>query len=185
MDSSGIFVQPSSIQKLPSIPPSPERERRFRPINFPMLDTSIVSSRVDTGITITCLNPSLLIFFFKGLKRDSSIEGRSTEQFQVNDRIALSKNRHGTIKYVGPTPLGSGNILKSSWIEIDLHHFRRLVRYRIRFCRWFTRWMFECGWATILSMSTTTWRVCSKSKFEKVGVEYFAIEWKDMRGNLD
>jgi hypothetical protein len=45
----GIFVQPSSLQKLTPVPHSPERERKFRPINFPMLDTSIVSSRVDTG----------------------------------------------------------------------------------------------------------------------------------------
>lgn len=64
IDSSGIFVQPSSLQKLPSISQSPERERRFRPINFPMLDTSIVSSRVDTGIIITFLKPSLFIFLF-------------------------------------------------------------------------------------------------------------------------
>lgn len=45
----GIFVQPSSLQKLTPVPHSPERERRFRPINFPILDTSNVSSRVDSG----------------------------------------------------------------------------------------------------------------------------------------
>jgi hypothetical protein len=45
----GIFVQPSSLQKLTPVPHSPERERKFRPINFPMLDTSVISSRVDTG----------------------------------------------------------------------------------------------------------------------------------------
>ena len=106
----GIFVQPSSLQKLTSASYSPERERRFRPINFPMLDTSIVSSRVDTGnYFIHELSP-IYLSFFEGLKRDSSVESRSIEQFQLNDRIALSKNRHGTIKYVGPTPLGSGKI---------------------------------------------------------------------------
>ena len=47
--SSGIFVQPSSLRKLTPLSYSPERERRFRPINFPMLDTSSVPSRVDTG----------------------------------------------------------------------------------------------------------------------------------------
>ena len=62
--SSGIFVQPSSLQKITSISYSPERERRFRPINFPMLDTSIVSSRVDTGIIITFHKLSLFIFPF-------------------------------------------------------------------------------------------------------------------------
>lgn len=46
---SGIFVQPSSLQKLTPVPQSPERERRFRPINFPILDTSQISSRVDSG----------------------------------------------------------------------------------------------------------------------------------------
>ena len=47
--SAGIFVQPSLLQKLTPVPLSPERERKFRPINFPMLDTSVISSRVDTG----------------------------------------------------------------------------------------------------------------------------------------
>jgi hypothetical protein len=42
-------VQPLSLQKLTPTPHSPERERRFRPINFPVLDVSSVSSRVDTG----------------------------------------------------------------------------------------------------------------------------------------
>jgi len=49
--------------------------------------------------------------FRKGLKRDNSAEGRLTEQYQINDRVSLSKNRHGTVKYVGPTPLGSGKII--------------------------------------------------------------------------
>jgi hypothetical protein len=47
--SSGIFVQPTSLQKLTPVPHSPERERKFRPINFPMLDTSVIPSRVDSG----------------------------------------------------------------------------------------------------------------------------------------
>lgn len=47
--SAGIFVQPSSLQKVTLVPHSPERERKFRPINFPMPDTSTISSRVDTG----------------------------------------------------------------------------------------------------------------------------------------
>ncbi|CAF0741452.1 unnamed protein product [Rotaria sordida] len=96
----GIFVQPSSLQKLTPVPQSPERERRFRPINFPTVDTSSITSRVDTG-----------------LKRDNSADGRPTEQYHTNDRVFLSKNRCGTIKYVGPTSLGSG-----IWygIELDL-----------------------------------------------------------------
>ncbi|CAF3992105.1 unnamed protein product, partial [Rotaria sp. Silwood1] len=44
----GIFVQPSSLQKLTPVPQSPERERRFRPINFPTVNTSSITSRVDT-----------------------------------------------------------------------------------------------------------------------------------------
>ncbi|CAF2773039.1 unnamed protein product [Rotaria sp. Silwood2] len=95
----GIFVQPSSLQKLTPVPQSPERERRFRPINFPTVDTSSITSRVDTG-----------------LKRDNSADGRTTEQYHIDDRIFLSKNRCGTIKYVGPTSLGS------VWygVELDL-----------------------------------------------------------------
>jgi hypothetical protein len=106
----GIFVQPSSLQKLTPIPYSPERERKFRPINFPMLDTSIISSRVDTGNHWMIEIYLLSHFFFKGLKRDNSADGRSIEQFQLNDRVSLTKNRHGTIRYVGSTPLGSGKI---------------------------------------------------------------------------
>ncbi|CAF0920095.1 unnamed protein product [Rotaria sp. Silwood1] len=96
----GIFVQPSSLQKLTPVPQSPERERRFRPINFPTVNTSSITSRVDTG-----------------LKRDNSADSRSVEQYHVNDRVLLSKNRCGTIKYIGPTSLGSG-----VWygIELDL-----------------------------------------------------------------
>ena len=66
---SGIFVQPSSLQKLPSAAPySPERERRFRPINFPMLDTSIISSRVDTGTGVSFVKSSQCFFFVYFLK---------------------------------------------------------------------------------------------------------------------
>jgi hypothetical protein len=54
----------------------------------------------------------MFLFFSKGLKRDNSADGRSTEQFQLNDRVSLSKNRNGTIRYIGPTPLGSGKNLK-------------------------------------------------------------------------
>jgi hypothetical protein len=57
--------------------------------------------------------------FCKGLKRDNSAEGRLTEQYQINDRVSLSKNRNGTVKYVGPTPLGSGKIVN----EIDKYLF--------------------------------------------------------------
>ncbi len=42
-------MQPSSLQKLTPVPFSPERERKFRPINFPLPDTSSVPCRVDTG----------------------------------------------------------------------------------------------------------------------------------------
>ncbi len=56
--------------------------------------------------------------FFKGLKRDSSADSRLTEQYQVNDRVFLSKNRQGIVKYVGPTLLGSGKIMKE--IEISI-----------------------------------------------------------------
>jgi hypothetical protein len=51
------------------------------------------------------------MLFFKGLKRDNSVEGRSGEQYQVDDRVFLSKNRPGTVKYVGPTSLGSGKTM--------------------------------------------------------------------------
>ncbi|CAM4812542.1 unnamed protein product [Rotaria magnacalcarata] len=96
----GIFIQPSSLQRLTPVPYSPERERRFRPINFPILDTSSVTSRVDTG-----------------LKRENSADGRTLEHFRIDDRVFLSKNRIGTIKYIGPTSLGSG-----TWygVELDL-----------------------------------------------------------------
>ncbi|CAF3213529.1 unnamed protein product [Rotaria socialis] len=96
----GIFIQPSSLQRLTPVPYSPERERRFRPINFPILDTASVTSRVDTG-----------------LKRENSADGRTSEHFRIDDRVFLSKNRIGTIKYIGPTSLGSG-----TWygVELDL-----------------------------------------------------------------
>ena len=51
----------------------------------------------------------------KGLKRDSSADDRSTERYHVDDRVYLSKNRRGTIKYIGPTSLGSG-----LWYGIEL-----------------------------------------------------------------
>lgn len=91
---------------------SPERERKFRPINFPLPDTSSVSSRVDTGIeTSMFINAEFSEWdFFKGLRRDSSSESRITEIYQVNDRVSLSKNRSGTVRYAGPTLLGSGRI---------------------------------------------------------------------------
>ncbi|CAF1147699.1 unnamed protein product [Adineta ricciae] len=94
----GLFVQPSFLRKLTPVEHSPERERKFRPINFPLPDTSSVSSRVDTG-----------------LRRDSSSESRTTEIYQVNDRVSLSKNRSGTVRYAGPTLLGSG-----IWYGIEL-----------------------------------------------------------------
>ncbi|UJR36394.1 hypothetical protein I4U23_029117 [Adineta vaga] len=94
----GIFVQPAFLRKLTPVQHSPERERKFRPINFPIPDTSSISSRVDTG-----------------LKRDSSSDSRTTEQYQVNDRVSLSKNRSGTVRYAGPTLLGSG-----IWYGVEL-----------------------------------------------------------------
>ncbi|CAF3640525.1 unnamed protein product [Adineta steineri] len=97
-ENKGIFVQPSFLQKLTPVPHSPERERRFRPINFPLPDTSAISSRIDSG-----------------LRRDSSADGRGMEQYQVTERVSLSKNRSGTVKYVGPTLLGSG-----IWYGIEL-----------------------------------------------------------------
>jgi len=106
----GIFVQPSSVRKLsPDPQASPERERKFRPINYPMPDTSMISSRVDSG-----------------LRRDSSVEGRSIEQFQVNDRVSLPKNRYGTVRYVGPTPLGPGKTIRfqqQKKIDFNLQEF--------------------------------------------------------------
>ena len=50
------------------------------------------------------------LLFSVGLKRDSSADDRLTEQYQVDDRVSLSKNRHGTVKYVGSTSLGSGTL---------------------------------------------------------------------------
>ncbi len=64
-----------------------------------------------------------MFFFIKGLRRDNSTEGRSTEQYQINDRVSLSKNRWGTIKYVGPTPLGSGKTLN----KIHKHFLFNLI----------------------------------------------------------
>ena len=58
----GIFVQPSFLQKITSVPNSPERERRFRPINFPLPDTSSVSSRIDSGNNFILKNRSFMVF---------------------------------------------------------------------------------------------------------------------------
>ena len=71
-----------------------------------MPDTSSITSRVDTGIYFNHSN--LLFIDFKGLKRDNSAERRQIEQFHINDRVSLSKNRCGIVRYVGPTSLGSG-----------------------------------------------------------------------------
>ena len=105
-------MQPSFLRKLTPIERSPERERKFRPINFPLPDTSSVSSRVDTGIETRMIRQEEFseCDFLTGLRRDSSSESRTTEVYQVNDRVSLSKNRSGTVRYAGPTLLGSGRI---------------------------------------------------------------------------
>lgn len=59
----GIFVQPSSVQRLSPTPHSPERERRFRPINFPTVDTSCITSRVDTGKSFVIIKVYFSCFF--------------------------------------------------------------------------------------------------------------------------
>ncbi|CAF0812338.1 unnamed protein product [Didymodactylos carnosus] len=97
----GTFVHQSSLRKVDnqlissSMSISPVRERRFRPINFPTVDTLNVRSKVDSG-----------------LRRQTSDE---KEEFQVNDRIRLTKNRTGTIRYIGETSLGPG-----TWYGIEL-----------------------------------------------------------------